>query len=416
MQQTIDISKFYLIRKESIVKFLFYAGVLTAYFCSLNAWFLWPIVPYYPVIAGFFFLAAMYVAGTMSESVFKRSDFIIPLFAFVLLGFYQRLVNGDNFNGFVTTFFHAICFYALFRYDVTLLNKVATFLAKTMAMLLVVSIPMFVLYILGFPLPYRDLQYQDAFYTFSNYFFFLIDDRQLLVFIPRFQAVFLEPAHLATAIAVLLLAQRGKWRKWYNIVLLTGLLISFSLGGYVYLVVVMFLNQWINRKKFLAKVIVTSVVIAAVVTGSFFYNQGENLIHQLIVLRLEIDDGEMAGNQRTTVGFDADFENFLSSSDILFGREKENTFGDSGYKVFIYDYGFVGTFLLLLFYVAAVYKARNKRAMLAALFIALLIFGVDAFLLWYNRFIPLYCAAYSDELPPVESEPQPLIDYAEPVT
>ena len=105
----------------------------------------------------------------------------------------------------------------------------------------------------------------------------------------------------------------------------------------------------------------------------------------------------MAGNHRTSEGFDADFENFLKSSDILFGREKENVFGDSGYKVYIYDYGFVGAFLLFAFYISSLYRARNKRAMLSALIIAILIFGVDAFVLWYNRFIPLFCAACSDE-------------------
>ena len=413
MQLTIDRTKLYLLKKQTLVNILFYTGVLIAFYCSLNAWFLWPIVPYYPILSGLFFIAAMYVSGTMSEPVFKRNDFILPILAYVLLGVYQRLVNGDNFNGYVATIFHAICFYALFRYDADLLRKLATFLAKSMACLLIVAIPLFILYIFGFPLPNSDLQYQDAFYTFSNYYFFLIDDRQLLVFVPRFQAVFLEPAHLATAIAVLLFAQRGQWRKWYNIVLLTGLLLSFSLGGYVYLVIIIFLNQWIERKKFIAKVIVTSIFIGGIVVASFFYRQGENLIHQLIVLRLEIDEGEMAGNQRTTKDFDADFENFLSSSDILFGRDKENTFGDSGYKVFIYDYGFVGTFLIFFFYISAFYRGKNRRAVLSALFITLLIFGVDAFILWYNRFIPLFCAAYCDGILRNKQSPENSLDYDE---
>ena len=45
-------------------------------------------------------------------------------------------------------------------------------------------------------------------------------------------------------------------------------------------------------------------------------------------------------------------------------------------------------------YWAAFYKAKNKRAVTSAVIIALLIFGVDAFVLWYNRFIPLFCTAY----------------------
>ena len=405
---TIDLSKLYLIEKRSLVKWLFYTGMLIAYITSLNPWFLWWFVPYYPIVSSFFLIAAMVLSSTMTKPVFTRNDFLLPLLAYIILGFYQRLVNADNFNGYITTFFHIFIFYSLFRYDSKLLFRLSTFLAKAMACLLAVSIPFFILYILGFPLPYRDLQYRDAFYTFSNYFFFLIDDRQLLLFFPRFQSVFLEPAHLGTAIAVLLQAQRGHWRKWYNIILLSGLLISFSLGAYVYLVVIIILNLWTKGRKIFINLLIAILVVSSIVVGSFYYNDGENLIHNLIVLRLEIDEGEMAGNHRTSEGFDADFENFLKSSDILFGREKENVFGDSGYKVYIYDYGFVGAFLLFAFYISSLYRARNKRAMLSALIIAILIFGVDAFVLWYNRFIPLFCAAYSDEgtlpdLPPTDS-------------
>ena len=142
-----------------------------------------------------------------------------------------------------------------------------------------------------------------------------------------------------------------------------------------------------------------SILVASVVVGSFFYNDGDNLLHNLIVLRLEIDDGEMAGYNRTTEEFDADYENFLNSSDIMFGRDKENTFGDSGYKVFIYDYGFVGLFLIIVFFGLAFFRAKNKRAMFSALFIAALVFGVDAAVLWYNRFIPLFCTAFSESEP-----------------
>lgn len=402
---TLDLSKIYLIEKSSLVKGLFYAGVLIAYITSLNPWFLWWFFPYYPIVSSLFFIAAMALSNTMTKPVFTRNDFLLPLLVYIVLGFYQRLVNADNFNGYITTVFHIFIFFSLFRYDSKLLFRLSTFLAKSMACLLAVSIPFFILYILGFPLPSRDLQYRDAFYTFSNYYFFLIDDRQLLLFFPRFQSVFLEPAHLGTALAVLLQAQRGRWRKWYNMVLLAGLLISFSLGAYVYLVIIIILNLWTKGRRIFINLIIAVIVVASIVVGSFYYNDGENLIHNLIVLRLEIDDGEMVGNQRTSEGFDADFENFLQSSDILFGREKENVFGDSGYKVFIYDHGFVGAFLLFAFYISSFYRARNKRAMLSALIIALLIFGVDAFVLWYNRFIPLFCAAYSDEGTPHDLSP-----------
>ena len=156
-----------------------------------------------------------------------------------------------------------------------------------MAILLIPSMFFFFLYLLGFPLPSSNLQYGDAFYLFSNYYFFLIDERQLLAFIPRFQSVFPEPSHLGTVCAVLLLAQRGKWRRWWNITLLTALLISFSLGAYVYLVAIVFLNMWTKGRRILLNLILISAVIASVIIGSFYYNDGDNLVNSLIVLRME---------------------------------------------------------------------------------------------------------------------------------
>ena len=112
-------------------------------------------------------------------------------------------------------------------------------------------------------------------------------------------------------------------------------------------------------------------------------------------MRLEVDDGELAGNNRVTHDFDAEFKNFLESDDLLFGRQKDNVFGDAGYKVFVYDFGFVGLFLLIIFYVTAMFDIKEYRASISAMIIAALIFGVDAFILWFCRFIPLYCTAHT---------------------
>ena len=107
----------------------------------------------------------------------------------------------------------------------------------------------------------------------------------------------------------------------------------------------------------------------------------------------------MVGNNRVSESFETEYNNFLGSSDILFGRYKSNDFGDSGYKVFFYDYGLVGVVLLFIFYGTFLQGARNKRAMISAAVLALLIFIVDGFMLWYWRVIPLYCTAHSDDLP-----------------
>lgn len=393
---TIDLSKLYLIEKRSLVKWLFYAGMLLAFFTSMRPWFLWAIHPFYPILVSLLLLMSMLIDRTTSKPLFRHTDFLLPLAAFLLLSYYQAIVDSKNLTGLIMVLFFAFIFLAIFRFDRNELHALSTVLAKAMAILLIPSMGFFFLYLFGFPLPSSDLQFGDAFYTFSNYYFFLIDDRQLLAFIPRFQSVFPEPAHLGSICACLLLAQRNYWRRWWNIILLVALLISFSLGSYIYLVAIVFLNLWTKGRRIFLNLLLVVTIIASVVIGSFYYNDGDNLINNLIVLRMEIEDGEMAGNNRTSEDFDADFDNFIQSSDILFGRDRQEMFGDSGYKVFIYDNGFVGLALIIVFFFLAYNPSDNRRAKISAWIITAMIFGVDAFVLWFGRFIPLYCAAFND--------------------
>ena len=395
----INLTKFYLIDKNSLAKYLFYIGVLLAFYASMSPWFLWRLSSSYVLVSSILIFLSIAIYRSGGKTRFTNGQFIRPTPAFLILAYYQVIVNGINLNGYIARLFFAFIFFSIFRYGKEFIPKLATILAKSLALILSVSIPFFLLYLIGFPLPSQDLTFGDNFYSFTNYFFFLIDDRQLFAIVPRFQSVFLEPGYLGSATALLLQTQRGKWKKWYCIVLICGLLLSFSLAGYVYLVVVSFLNLWSSGKRIFMKAIFAVCLFAGVIGLSFVYNGGDNLIHNLILLRLEITDGEMVGNNRVSESFETEYNNFLGSSDILFGRYKSNDFGDSGYKVFFYDYGLVGVVLLFIFYGTFLQGARNKRAMISAAVLALLIFIVDGFMLWYWRVIPLYCTAHSDDLP-----------------
>lgn len=385
------------VKKETVAWACFCTGIAIAFLGSLNAWFMWPLGGLYALPAGMFVLSALLLSNTMSEGFFNRKDFIIPTFAYILISIYILLIEATNINAHIVNFFHIIVFFALFRLDTERLPRLATFLCKMMAAILCFSIPAFLLYLIGFPLPSRDAQFNDGMYVFSNFGFFLIDDRFLLWFVPRFQSVFLEPGHLGTATVLLLMTQIGKWRKWYNILLLFATFLSFSLAAYVFLVAIVFLSFWIQRKRILSKVLLLVALIAVVVIGSFYYNQGDNMINQLIVLRLEVeDDGKLSGDNRVTEDFQAEYEEFITSSDVLFGREYDNRIaGNSGYRVFIYKYGLVGFLLFCVLYSTSMLRIRNeKRAMISTIIMTILTFWVRAYPLWYANFIPIYILAY----------------------
>ena len=69
----------------------------------------------------------------------------------------------------------------------------------------------------------------------------------------------------------------------------------------------------------------------------------------------------------------------------------------SGYKVFIYENGFIGLVLVLLLYVSSMWYATNYKALIATYIIAVLAFIVRGYPLWYSNFIPLYIMAYMNK-------------------
>ena len=103
---------------------------------------------------------------------------------------------------------------------------------------------------------------------------------------------------------------------------------------------------------------------------------------------------EMLGRVKATVSYLTDF-----------GRDYDySSFGDSGYKVYIYDYGLVGTLLLFTFYFFLFRRFSDARALTSACIILLLIWGVDAFVLWFGRMIPLYITAIKEKETTTEYE------------
>ncbi|MBQ0142629.1 MAG: hypothetical protein KBT06_07515 [Prevotellaceae bacterium] len=333
----------------------------------------------------------------MDKSIYCNKDYIAPTIAVFLLVIYQCLASQKNFNGWLTSFMSIVIFYALFQIKKQEMLKLIEFITKSLACFLALSLPFYFFYLLGFNLPNSSIVYGDYEYSFSNYYFFLIDDRFWTEIIPRFHSVFLEPGHLGTACALLLLTQCGKWKKWYCLILMLSIFLSFSLTGYIMLVVITFLNMWIQRKHILVKIIVVLFIVGCFIGGAFIYNHGNNLVHDLILLRMEIDDGELVGDNRVSESFEADFENLLNSPSIIFGKELDLSIyeneGNSGFRVFLYENGIVGTFLLILFYYCTLRRGIDKRAIIAAIMAATMEFIALAYPLWFCHFIPIFITA-----------------------
>lgn len=397
----VDISKFYLLDKRYLCEACFFLGMLLLYFGSLHPWFLWPLKELYPIPAAFLLAVSCLLSNSMKHGIYNRKDFVFGIISYGVITYYMIINGGQNFNAYVTNIFSIYCIYILLKTDLAMLDRLATFVAKTFAVLLIPSIFFFLLYLIGFSLPCRDASFGDNHYSFTNYYFFMLDDRFLSMIIPRFQSVFLEPGHLGSATTVLLMTQLGQWKKWWNVVLIVASVISFSLAAYAILIALTFLGLWTRRKHFVKKVVLVSAFIVAVCTSATFYNGGDNLVNNLILARLEVDDrtGEMIGNNRVDEGFEKEFDKFINTSDVWFGRDMSkiaNGTGNSGYRVFIYQYGYVGLILLILFYGSTFAGYTDFRCLILAVCISLLIFWIRGYPLWYSNYIPILISVYKN--------------------
>ncbi len=393
----LDISKFYLIEKEKVAFCLFCMAMLLAFFASVRVWFFWSINETFPILCVALLVPSMLISNSMEKPIYSRKDFFLPSILLGILLIYQRILQTESIIAMVMVLPRLFVFFALFRLSSDYYESFATIIGKVFATIVGVSLFMFFLFHLGLSFPGRNVVYDDT-YSFTNYYFFLIRDWAEVDFtIPRFHSVFLEPGHMGTTIILFLSTQIGKWKRWYNVVLIVALVFSFSLAGYGLMTILVFLHMWIKRKRILPKIIAIVCFIALLVGGSFVYRGGDNMFNQLIVMRLQVKDSgdDIEGNNRVSPRFQAEFDSFIQSPDLFFGRKINHDImhGNAGYKVYVYTYGLVGFILCYLCYFAAMYKAPDKRAFIAMLILSLANFWIRAYPFWFGFFISYYLFA-----------------------
>lgn len=394
-----------LLEKRTIVRWSMYVGILIAYYGTLLPWPLWPINRFVPILAALPIVVSLLLSRNLKQPIFDRKDYLLPLLSCFILLLSLAMTSGKNFNAILMALFSATIFLSLFKINPKELNRIGDMLAKSMALLMCLSIPFYIMYLMGVSLPHSHIVPSDWDYSYENYRFFLIDDRAALELIPRFHSVFLEPSHLGMACIALLYAQIGKWNTWRCRVLFLTIVMTFSLAAYLCLVVMLFSAAWMKGKAILGKVVLLLGIVIGIVVASFVYRNGDNLFNRLIVQRMTIDnDGKLEGDNRTDETFTREFDKLMSSNQALFGKglegmERFGSHGNSGYRVFIYMYGLVSVFLLVVFFFSFLRTSNNTRAKVAMSIISLLSFVAHGIPTKFYFFIPLYILVFIEVYP-----------------
>lgn len=170
----------------------------------------------------------------------------------------------------------------------------------------------------------------------------------------RFYGALNEPGFIGTLSALILCAFKFDFKHYKALyIYLVAAVLSMSLASYLTLFIgIVFI---INSRR----VVTFGIPILIIL----FFQQ--DLIDRYILKRLEVSDGEIAGNNRTTSEFDERWGNLLNSKDVYFGKGKAqhttvSEYGISSWKVLVYNYGIVG-FALYFSIVLLIYFDIPKK-------------------------------------------------------
>lgn len=358
-------------------------SLLLIFLKSLHAWFTWDfnvIIVNFIGVALFVFIAIKYAYA------FKitKGNLLLSILFFITQLY---IVKTGNLNALIGAIISGILIsFLLFlndKYKINILN----FITKAFAGLLTVSLIAWIFYLLGFSLPSFNATYNDGQYDFQNHYFYLVNNKVMLIdFIRRFSSVFLEPGHLGMITAFLLYVYKFNFKKNEVIIIFIATIFTFSLAAYIIVVFSILAIALTNSKK--PFLYFFSLIIAVFLFYLFFkdYNNGDNVINTFIIERLKYEDGTISGNNRFTSYLEDYYNRFITTDDKYIGIGSEYNKidwggGNAGYKLFIIQQGFIGLFLVFVFYWGVTLKYKSKDAYFL-LIVFILSFIQASYALW----------------------------------
>lgn len=246
---------------------------------------------------------------------------------------------------------------------------------------------------------------ESTFYEyFDNYGLFIVvkDLRNFLI--PRFQSIFVEPGHLGMMCALILYANKYNLRDKRGIIILISALVTMSLATYILLLigVFLFIYSKSNRKVLIGIVLFICAIIGLIGTIVYYNRNPDSYFSKTIISRLMPDkDKGIKGNNRTTSEFKKYYAEQTSAISIesLFGyganaldEKLNNSDGNASASVFIFQFGFIGLLLLLLFYLAMCID-NYSHVILGMLVLFSISFLQRPYATWFSQIALLMTAA-----------------------
>lgn len=239
---------------------------------------------------------------------------------------------------------------------------------------------------------------------YVNYIFYIKTTYDYGTF-ERFNAFFLEPGHQALLSTFLIIANSFKFKKNpYCIVLLLGVLFSFSLAGYLLLFTAWALF-WIKN---LTRAIIVGIAMTGFIIFAINWNLGNNAVNELIISRLEYDEEKgIKGNNRYYNDTDFIFQKAQKSGRSVTGIKdyvNMKLINGAGFKIYVISYGWIGVILAALFYLSVIPSRCNVRYTSIFLIVLALCFTQRSYPGWYSWLLPYVLGIYINRKPEISDK------------
>lgn len=346
-------------------------------------WFVWDIKEIYFLFSGALISIIFYFQNKKLYSITKRK----LLLSILLLLTIGCNVYHANTNGAVGQLFLLISILFLINTNDELKPEIFKFITNGMAILVGISLFFYILFLIGIPLPHSTLKVSNLGYEGINYYIFSTNSNFTEYL--RFRSIFAEPGHLSMGLIPLLYVNRLNLRNKSVLVLFIAELFTLSLAGYIILTISIVIYSFSRSKSNLFSKIVLMFLIFLIFINMLGRMNKDNVINKAIIARLEYDSskGTIAGYNRTNKYTNITYDNFVKSSDLLFGMDYKKyysaTYGDAGYKVYMMRYGLIGTILVILFYLTYALVYRKYEVWGLLLIIIMLLFQ-NGYPFWFT--------------------------------
>lgn len=249
---------------------------------------------------------------------------------------------------------------------------------------------------------YGDSDTFDTQYLFNNHIFFVecIYQRNNELS-NRFQSVFLEPSIIACLIVAILFTEKFKHNS-SNWILVISLFFTYSLAGYILFIVSFLFSKIETSRLKIGAIIAICTIVSALYLYGKYYDNGNNVINERIIERLEYDDevGNIQGYNRTTADFDNFFYQNLDLKTLICGdydNYKLYFDGESnvGWKPYLYKYG-IFALLFYIFYLYSFFHGYVPKSYHGLVFFMLyvIIFQRGNFVIWMSAYMIVYAAGH----------------------